>query len=200
LRAGKHFVVLEDDCTRSATRNEQAGLFPIFVKMKKLCLLLAIIAVPLLSDAKGKPKPKVEQSRFQKELSGIVDMSKRPGGFESLKQVELTTGRWSCNRELEGFIPVVEVNGWHPADRLQLLATSVKPVARQHAQMLLLHGLPGYIMRDSDKDASVSIDKAIYARKVVFTKSDNYMESTVTVAFKAHNLNTVEILVEAWKS
>lgn len=168
--------------------------------MKKLCLLLAVISAPFLSGAKGKPKPGLEQSRFQKELSGIVDISKRPGGFEALKQVELTTGRWSCNRELDGFIPVVEVNAWHPADRLQVLATSAKPIATQHARMLLLHGLPGYTMRDSDRDASIPIDKAIYTRKVVFTKSDNYIESTVTVAFKAHNLNTVEIVVEAWKS
>jgi len=168
--------------------------------MKKLCLLLAVIAAPVLSEAKKAPKAKVVQSRFRTELTGLVDLSRKPGGLESLKQVELTTGRWSCSRELEGFIPVVEVNSWHPADRLQLLATSVKPVGQRHAEMLLQQGIPGYTMRDSEKDKTVAIDRTVYARKVVFTKVDNYVESTVTVAFKAHNYNTVEILVEAWKS
>ncbi len=176
------------------------GLFLIFVLMKKFCFLLALAAVPIIADAKKTPRVKKVESRFRTELAGIVDVSKRPGGFESLKQVELTTGRWTCNRELEGFVPVVEVNAWHPADRLQILATSVKPVAQQHAQMLLVQGIPGYTMRDSDKDKTVAIDRTLYSRKVVFSKRDKYVESTVTVAFKAHNYNTVEILVEAWKS
>lgn len=168
--------------------------------MKKLCLLLAVITVPVLSHAGKSPKSKVVQSRFRTELTGLVDISRRPGGLESLKQVELTTGRWSCNRELEGFIPVVEANAWHPADRLQLLATSVKPVGQRHAEMLLIQGIPGYTMRDSDKDRTMLFDRTLYSRKVVFTKKDNYVESTITVAFKAHNYNTVEIVVEAWKS
>jgi len=179
---------------------EPAGLFIIFVRMKKSIYLLAIGLLPLMADAKKMPKPKAVQSRFRTELTGLVDISRKPGGLESLKQVELTTGRWSCNKELEGFVPVVEVNAWHPADRLQLLATSVKPVGQHHAEMLLQQGIPGYTMRDSDKDKTVAIDRTTYSRKVVFTKVDNYVESTVTIAFKAHNYNTVEILVEAWKS
>ena len=182
------------------SRKGQAGLFTIFVMMKKLFFMLAVVAAPCIAQAGKTPRVKSVQSRFRIELTGIVDISKRPGGLESLKEVELTTGRWSCNKEQEGFEPVVEVNAWHPADRLQVLATSVKPVAQQYVQMLLMQGIPGYTMRDSDKDKTVPIDRTMYSRKVVFSKKDNYVESTVTVAFKAHLYNTVEILVEAWKS
>lgn len=169
--------------------------------MKPLYLAIALLLAPLVSDARKTPSVKQPvQSKFRAELFGIVNTSAKPDGFEAMKQVELTTGRWACRKELEGFLPVVEVNGQHPADRLQVYAVSVTPAAQKNVKMLLLQGLPGYDMRDSDKDKSVPVDRSKYSRKVVFHKTDKFVESTITVAFNAHQYNSVELLVEAWQA
>jgi len=164
-------------------------------------LLIAILFTGADSSAKARPKrtAPVIESRFRSNLFNIIRVSRRPDGFESLKQVELRTGVWNCKMELEGFLPVVELNSFHPADRLQVDAVSVSPAAQRNAKMLLLKGIPGFAMKDSDKDKTVPIDKAMHSRKVVFSKRENHVESTVTVAYNAHQYNSVQITVEAWQ-
>ncbi len=78
-------------------------------------------------------------------------------------------------------------------------AVSVRPSAKNNVRMLLLKGLPGYKMKDSDTDKTVRIDPASELRRVVFTKTDKFVVSTVTVIFNAHQYNSTTIRVESWE-
>jgi hypothetical protein len=78
-------------------------------------------------------------------------------------------------------------------------AISVSPTARNNVKMLLLKGLPGYTMKDSDVDKTMLTDKSEYLRKVVFTKKERSIESVVTVLFIAHKYETIQIVIEAWQ-
>jgi hypothetical protein len=137
-------------------------------------------------------------SRFRADLSALIRVANKPSGFDSLKYIELSRGVWNCKLELQGFIPTVEEQLYHPASRLMVSAVSVSPSAQQNIKMLLLKGLPGYTMKDSDTDKTVDIDRTKQSRKVVFTKTERSVTSTVSVIFNAHQYSSITLEIEAW--
>jgi hypothetical protein len=137
-------------------------------------------------------------SKFSIELRRIIYVANKPSGFDSLKYTELSTGIWNTRMELDGFLPLVELDPIHPADRHLVTAVSITPAAHKNIKLLLLKGLPGYSMKDSDTDKSVVLNTATEARKVVFKRIDKFVTSTVTVVFKAHEYNSIKITIEAW--
>jgi hypothetical protein len=163
-----------------------------------LILCLAICSTGFARVKHRKPQTPVFTSRFQSNLNNILRVSKKPSGFDSLKQSELSNGVWNCRIELDGFLPVVEENAFHPARRLEVSAVSVTPAAFKHARMLVLKGIPGYTMRDSDNDKTVAYDKQKESRRVVFKRVEKFCESTVTLIYNAHQYGSVEMLIEAW--
>lgn len=158
-------------------------------------LLLALICNTGVSQAKVQ---RAVNSKFSTELKKIILVANKPSGFDSLKYIELSTGVWNTRLELDGFLPMVVLDPIHPADRHLLSAVSVTPAAHKNIKLLLLKGLPGYTMKDSDTDKSVALNTALEARKVIFRRVDKFVTSTVTIVYKAHEYNSILLTVEAW--
>lgn len=155
------------------------------------------LVVLFVNAVNAKEQPQV-QSKFSIELRRIIYVANKPSGFDSLKHTELSTGIWNTRMELDGFLPLVELDPIHPADRHMVTAVSVTPAAHKNIKLLLLKGLPGYTMKDSETDKSVVLNTATEARKVIFRRVTQYVTSTVTIVFKAHEYNSIKITVEAW--
>ncbi len=164
--------------------------------MNKLIVSL-IVSILVCTAGFARVQPEVT-SKFRSNLYALIRASKKPSGFDSLKQNELGRGLWNCRLELEGFLPVVEENEYHPASRLEVSAVSVTPAAMKNVRMLVLKGIPGYTMRDSDADKTVPVDRTRESRRVVFTRKDANVESTVTVIYNAHQYASVQLMIEAW--
>ena len=164
--------------------------------MKKIFYWI-LVMVSFVNIANAKVQHSVN-SKFSIELRRIIYVANKPSGFDSLKYTELSTGIWNTRFELDGFLPLVELDPIHPADRHLVTAISITPAAHKNIKLLLLKGLPGYSMKDSDSDKSVVLNTATEARKVVFKRVDKFVTSTVTVVFKAHEYNSIRITIEAW--
>ncbi len=145
----------------------------------------------------GKVQPE-KRTQLHNDLMELIEVSKQQSGFDSLKDVELTTGVWNCKLQLDGFLPVVKTEDNNPIEPSQVLAESVTPGAKKAIDVLVAKGLAGYEMKDSDRDRSIIFDKAKYSRKVIFTKREQFVLSRVSVFFKAHQFESVNILVEAF--
>jgi hypothetical protein len=164
--------------------------------MKKLLTIL--IAALFISATCGARAEAEAKSRFRSNLNALVQISMQPSGLESLKNIELGPGIWNCRLELDGFLPVVELDEFHPAGRLHVSAISLTPDAQRSARMLILKGLPGYTMKDSNNDKTVFIDRTRELRRVVFTRTEQSVTSTVSVIYTAHQAGSVKVVVEAW--
>ena len=162
--------------------------------MKKL--LLSIVCLAALNGY-GKGGSTLPMNGFQRQVSAIAGVTPGQQGVDVLKQTEIVSGVWSCNRQLEGFLPTVVLDQYHPADRWLVRAESVTPGALQQVRMLIQRGLPGYTQRDSDKDKTLEVDRARHSRKVVFTSKDRYAITTVTVLINAQQPATATMLIES---
>ncbi|MCF8450320.1 MAG: hypothetical protein K9G49_10670 [Taibaiella sp.] len=164
-----------------------------------LYILSVFLFVSTMGIARVKPgaKPAVT-SKFRNDLNALIRATSVPSGFESLKQMELSRGVWRCKQDLDGFLPVVEEEAYNPASELQVSAISVSPKALSNVNLLVLKGIPGYTMKDSDKDKTMQIDRTKELRRVVFTKVNGEVTSVVTLIFVAHQYASVQLLVEAW--
>lgn len=168
---------------------------------KHLSVFIALLIMSFTVAAKTKAKPKsVATSRFRTELYALIRATNKPSGFDSLKQTELGRGLWNCRMELEGFLPLITLDKFHPAERLLLSAETVNPAAIRNAKLLTLKGIPGYTMRDSDNDKTVELDGTTQKRKVVFTKRADHTQSVVTVIYTAHQYGSVKLTIEAWQT
>ncbi len=164
--------------------------------MKKIFYLLwVMVMVSGICNAKVQG---AVNSKFSTELRRIIYVANKPSGFDSLKYTELSTGIWNTRMELDGFLPLVELDPIHPADRHLVTAVSITPAAQTNIKLLLLKGLPGYTMKDSETDKSVILNTATEARKVIFKRVNKFVTSTVTIVFKAHEYNSIKITIEAW--
>jgi hypothetical protein len=163
--------------------------------MKKLFSLFILLCAVHFSGI-GKTKP-VVVSKFRKQLTTITRVAGRPSGFDSLKHTELVSGVWTVRTELDGFLPTIIYDEFHPAGRLLMKAESVTPAALQHVRMLTLKGLPGYKMVDSDMDKTIEIDRTTESRKVIFTRKERFTETVITVIYNAHSYSSVTMLIES---
>lgn len=163
--------------------------------VKHLLLFLTLLSSSPVCMAGAKP---AENNRFRTELLALIETSKMLEGFEMLKDVELTTGMWNCKKLLQDFVPVVTVEGYNPVRPLRVEAASSNSHATEDVRQLIAQGLEGYEMKDSDKDKSIKIDKALYSRKVVFTKQEQFVLSRITVLYKAHEFRSLLLIVEAF--
>lgn len=163
-------------------------------------LLLTVMMLSLVAMGRTKAVRPVVMSRFRNELMTMTRVANRPSGFDELKQIELVTGVWTCKLELEGFLPTLVLDQYHPADRWLLKAEAVNAAATRNVRMLILKGLPGYKMQDSDTDRTVEVDKTRESRRVIFTKKDRFTVSTITVVFNAEQHGSVTMFVESWNS
>jgi hypothetical protein len=161
----------------------------------QLTFLIVFLGISLTSVGKGKAG---SGSKFNRELHKMIEVANMPSGFDSLKYVELSRGVWNCKLELDGFLPVVEEALYNPVCRLLVSAESVNSIAKGHVKMLLINGLPGYKVQDSETDKTVPIDRTKESRKVVFTKKEQFVTSVVTVIFNAHQYRSVTLRVESW--
>jgi hypothetical protein len=139
----------------------------------------------------------VWKSKFQVNLEALLGDANALMGFDSLKDSELSRGEWSCRQELDGFLTTVREKEDDPRGVLFVSAISVKPVALKYVNYLILNGLNGYKMRDSNTDKTVPIDRTTQARKVVFSKRERYAQIILSVVFVAHEDNTVILTIEA---
>lgn len=170
--------------------------------MKKLLVLILLLGAALSGEAKvkGRSKPVAQVNpAFRSELYAIINASRKPSGFDSLKNTELSTGLWHCRWPLTGFIPVVTIDPVHPAGRLIVSAVSSDQSAAGHVKMLITKGMPGFTMQDSDLDRSVKFDGVNEARRVVFTRRDRHVQSVVTVIYNAHQQGSIRLQIEAWQ-
>ncbi|GAA4470202.1 hypothetical protein GCM10023093_31050 [Nemorincola caseinilytica] len=164
--------------------------------MRRLFLFCILVSSLTVIGRSKVARPVV--SRFRSDLSAIVRTAAHPSGFDELKNIEMVTGVWDCRLGLDGFLLTIVLDQYHPADRWLVRAESVTPAAARNVRMLLLKGLPGYTMKDSDTDKTVAIDRTRHSRKVVFTRKDRFTESTITVLFNAHQYASLTMLIESW--
>ena len=162
-------------------------------------ITLILLSIPVLAKTKAKVKP-VAVSKFRMELFSLIKATNKPSGFDSLKQTELGRGLWNCRIELEGFLTLITLDKFHPAERLLFSAESVNPAAIKNAKLLTLKGIPGYTMRDSDNDKTVELDGTTQKRKVIFTKRADHVQSVVTLIYAAHQYGSVKLTIEAWQT
>lgn len=165
---------------------------------KFLVALLASVSFCTSGDARSVAETRT-QPKFYKQLEAIIRVVSKPGGFELLKEGELARGMWNCSLPLEGFIPVVETAPGDPRGKLVVMATSVLPKAYQHAQGMVLNGLRGFELKDSQTDKDVKLDPATEERKLVLSHDERYSHTVVTVTFVAHRYNSVRIAIESWQ-
>ncbi len=163
--------------------------------MKKILYLLAALILCHCADARTRSKA-VPPSKFRTQLTAIIKTVQDPEGFELLKHTELVTGIWTCNRELQGFLPTIIYDS-HPAGRLYMKAESVNANAAANVRMLAIKGIPGYTMRDSDNDNTVELDRTKESRKLIFTKRQGFYESTITVVYNAHRYQSLTMNIES---
>jgi len=164
--------------------------------MKKIYYLIWVLV--LLATVSVAKEQRTVNSKFSIELRRIIYVANKPSGFDSLKYTELSTGIWNTRMELDGFLPLVELDPIHPADRHLVTAVSITPTAHKNIKLLLLKGLPGYSMKDSDNDKSIVLNTATETRKVIFKRVDKFVTSRVTIVFKAHEYNSIKLIIEAW--
>ncbi len=158
-------------------------------------------AKPKYKSVKKTTKPKsTAVSFFRRQLNAMARTAGLPGGFESMKQTEVATGMWTCNRDLEGFLPMIQVQAGNPNDRLILSATSVDQRAQTHVKDMELNGLPGFQLKDSDQDKSLQFDRTKYNRIIKYTRTDKVSSIVVTLYFLASNKAAAyELTIEGWQ-
>lgn len=173
--------------------------------MKKRVLLLSALFFAVAPAVFGKAKnthrkaKTVVISRFQTQLQSIINTANGQQGMDALKHTELVTGIWDCSKELEGFLPTIVLDQYHPADRLILKAETINAsAATRNVRTLIQHGLPGYKLRDSDKDKTMPVDRTLHSRTVTLTRRDRYKETIVTFHFNAHRQESITIFVETF--
>jgi hypothetical protein len=162
--------------------------------MKKL--LLSIVCLATLKGY-GKGGSTLPLTGLQKQVYTIAGVTPGQQGVDALKQTEIVSGVWSCNRQLDGFLPTVVLDQYHPADRWLVRAESVGAVAMQQVRTLIQRGLPGFNQQDSDRDKTMTFDRARHSRMVVFTRKERYALTTVTVYINAQQPATATLLIES---
>lgn len=177
------------------TREITTKYFTEYIMKKIFYLLWFMVLFVNAANAKGQAPANY---KFSTELRRIIYVANKPSGFDSLKHTELSTGIWNSRLELDGFLPLVELDPIHPADKHIVTAVSVTPAAHKNIKLLLLKGLPGYVMKDSQTDKSVALNTSTEARKVIYKREDKFVTSTVTIVFKAHEYNSIKITIESW--
>ncbi len=163
--------------------------------MKKLLLSVFCLAT-LNGYGKGRTTT-LPMTGFQKQVYAIAGVTPGQQGVDALKQTEIVSGVWSCNRQLDGFLPTVVLDQYHPADRWLVRAESVGAIAMQQVRTLIQRGLPGYSLQDSDRDKTLSFDHARHSRKVVLTRKERYALTTVTILINAQQPATATMLIES---
>ena len=170
--------------------------------MRKILVLILFLGTSLSGEGKvkGRSKPVSQVSpAFRSQLYSLINATRRPSGFDSLKHTELSTALWHCRLPLTGFIPVVTIDPVHPAGRLIVSAVSSDRSAQGHIKMLVTKGMPGFTMQDSDHDLNVKYDAVNETRRVVFTKREHHVQSVVTVIYNAHQQGSIRLQIEAWQ-
>ena len=170
--------------------------------MRKILVLILFLGTSLSGEAKvkGRSKPVAQVGpAFRSQLYSLINATRRPSGFDSLKHTELSTALWHCRLPLTGFIPVVTIDPVHPAGRLIVSAVSSDRSAQGHIKMLVTKGMPGFLMQDSDHDLNVKYDAVNETRRVVFTKREHHVQSVVTIIYNAHQQGSIRLQIEAWQ-
>ena len=170
--------------------------------MKRILVLILVTGSALFATAKvkGRSKP-VSQATpaFRSDLYALINATRKPSGFDSLKHTELSTALWHCRLPLTGFAPVVTIDPVHPTGRLLVSAVSIDRSAAGHVKMLVTKGLPGFSMQDSETDRTVKYDAVNETRRVVFTKREQHVHSVLTVIYNAHQQGSIRLQLEAWQ-